>query len=170
MAKHRIVETALGSFFFLVDDLGRVSRTGFVDSEPQTLKESTEDRRLMPELAKQLRRYFDGKPADFSFVPTPDGPPFFRACWEACRAITAGSTASYRELAERADSPKAIRAAGQAMRNNRIPVIIPCHRVVATGGGSGGFGGNTGEDHPAIRRKHALQDLDRLQIPHAVGS
>ena len=167
MPRYRTINTRLGPFFFVVDDLGRIARAGFVDAEPETLHGATEDAALMPELADELVRYFNGEAADFSFVPTPNGPPFFHACWEACRRIPAGSTASYRDVAESAGRTNASRAAGQAMRNNRLPVIIPCHRVVTTGGGAGGFGGKTGRDHPAIRRKLALQDLDRLQTAQA---
>lgn len=68
-------------------------------------------------------------------------PPFFRAAWEACRRIPAGETRSYAWLAEEAGSPLAVRAAGQAMAKNRFSLIIPCHRVIASDGGLGGYGG-----------------------------
>jgi len=48
---------------------------------------------------------------------------------------------TYKEVAERAGNPKAVRAAGSANANNPLPIVIPCHRVLATGGGLGGYGG-----------------------------
>ena len=68
-------------------------------------------------------------------------PPFFRAAWDACRRIPPGETRSYRWLAAEAGSPQAMRAAGQAMARNRFSLIIPCHRVISSDGGLGGYGG-----------------------------
>ncbi len=68
-------------------------------------------------------------------------PPFFRAAWDACRTIPPGETRSYRWLAVEAGSPQALRAAGQAMARNRFSLIIPCHRVISSDGGLGGYGG-----------------------------
>ncbi len=73
---------------------------------------------------------------DFSGVT-----PFFSAAWNACRTIPAGETRSYAWLAVEAGSPLAMRAAGQAMARNRFSLIIPCHRVIASDGGLGGYGG-----------------------------
>ena len=70
-----------------------------------------------------------------------DAPPFFRAAWDACRAIPPGETRSYRWLAAEAGNPLALRAAGQAMARNRFTLIIPCHRVISSDGGLGGYGG-----------------------------
>jgi methylated-DNA-[protein]-cysteine S-methyltransferase len=73
---------------------------------------------------------------DFSGVT-----PFFNAAWNACRSIPPGETRSYAWLAAEAGSPLAMRAAGQAMARNRFSLIIPCHRVIASDGGLGGYGG-----------------------------
>ena len=69
-----------------------------------------------------------------------DAPPFFRAAWQACRTIPMGETRSYGWLAEAAGRPRAARAAGQAMAHNRVALAIPCHRVVGSNGGLGGYG------------------------------
>ena len=73
---------------------------------------------------------------DFSRVT-----PFFSAAWNACRSIPPGETRSYAWLAAEAGSPLAMRAAGQSMARNRFSLIIPCHRVIASDGGLGGYGG-----------------------------
>lgn len=65
--------------------------------------------------------------------------PFQRRIVETCRAIPIGETLSYGELARRAGHPGAARATGQVMATNRFPLIVPCHRVVGSGGSIGGY-------------------------------
>ena len=65
--------------------------------------------------------------------------PFRRRVYEACRRIPYGRTMTYAELAKKAGSPRAFRAVGSTMACNRLPLIVPCHRVVASGGKIGGF-------------------------------
>jgi methylated-DNA-[protein]-cysteine S-methyltransferase len=62
-----------------------------------------------------------------------------RAILEAARAVPPGSTVTYGELAARIGQPRATREVGQAMARNRFPIVVPCHRVLAAGGGFGGF-------------------------------
>ena len=67
-------------------------------------------------------------------------PSFFAAAWEACRRIPPGETRSYSWLAAEAGSPRAVRAAGQAMARNPLALVIPCHRVIASNGDLRGYG------------------------------
>ena len=67
--------------------------------------------------------------------------PFFKKAWEVCRTIPFGETRSYGWLAEKAGNIRAARGAGQAMARNRLPLLVPCHRVVASDGSLHGFGG-----------------------------
>lgn len=93
-------------------------------------------------LAGRLRRYARGEPVAFADALDFEGvSPFLRAVWEATREIPRGQTCSYGELAARAGRPDAARAVGQAMARNPWPIIVPCHRVVASDGGLGGYGG-----------------------------
>ena len=69
-----------------------------------------------------------------------DAPPFFHTVREACRTIPAGETRTYQWLATQAGSPRAVRAAGQAMAKNPTPLFVPCHRVLCSDGSLGGFG------------------------------
>ncbi|NHA15759.1 methylated-DNA--[protein]-cysteine S-methyltransferase [Thioalkalivibrio sp. XN279] len=69
------------------------------------------------------------------------GTDFQRAVWRAIARIPAGKVISYAELARQAGRPRAIRAAAQACGANPVPLLVPCHRVVASDGGLGGFGG-----------------------------
>ena len=91
--------------------------------------------------AELIAQNIAGKRVSFAGITTPKGTPFFERCWRACRTIPAGETRTYRWLANAAGSPLAIRAAGQAMRRNPLPMIVPCHRVVAANG-LGGFSGS----------------------------
>jgi methylated-DNA-[protein]-cysteine S-methyltransferase len=69
------------------------------------------------------------------------GTPFQRRVWKALRSIAVGKTVSYGQLARRVRSPKAVRAVGSANGANPMPLVLPCHRVIASGGGLGGYGG-----------------------------
>lgn len=92
--------------------------------------------------ASALRRYFDGElPALDALRVDPGGTPFQAAVWKALRSIPAGSTVSYRELAERIGTPTSVRAVGAANGANPVPVIIPCHRVIGANGSLVGYGG-----------------------------
>jgi methylated-DNA-[protein]-cysteine S-methyltransferase len=68
-------------------------------------------------------------------------PPFYYKTLMAVKKIPYGEYRTYKEIAMMAGNPKAIRAAGSANARNPIPIIIPCHRVLANGGGLGGYGG-----------------------------
>lgn len=85
-------------------------------------------------------RYAAGDGGALDEVPAEQpGGPFFQAAWAAMRAIPAGKTASYAELAAAAGSPNAVRAAGSACARNLLAPFVPCHRVLRTGGGLGGY-------------------------------
>jgi methylated-DNA-[protein]-cysteine S-methyltransferase len=93
-------------------------------------------------VAQALEDYFIGTPPDFSSLPLDlQGTSFQRRVWHALQAIPWGATVSYGELARRLDHPRAGRAVGQAVGANPLPIIIPCHRVIAAGGKLGGYGG-----------------------------
>jgi methylated-DNA-[protein]-cysteine S-methyltransferase len=88
-----------------------------------------------------LERYFAGERVDFASVALDlrGVGPFHRKIYDATRSLGWGETASYGDLARQAGSPGAARAVGQAMGHNPVPIIIPCHRVLAAGRKIGGF-------------------------------
>jgi methylated-DNA-[protein]-cysteine S-methyltransferase len=106
---------------------------------------------------RQLREYFAGKRIDFDFPLVLEGTVFQRAVWEQLREIPYAQTISYGELARRVGNPKAARAVGSANGANRLPIVIPCHRVIQGDGSLGGFGGGS----PI---KQALLDLERRVV------
>jgi methylated-DNA-[protein]-cysteine S-methyltransferase len=101
-----------------------------------------------PELRRRLRDYTLGRPDDFRdvCVALPKLTAFQRAVIDATRQIPCGETRSYAELAGEAGRPGAARAVGNVMASNRVPIVIPCHRVVASGGKWGGFSAPQGVD------------------------
>ncbi len=114
------------------------------------------------DLRRKIERFLDGDDVDFGDVPidVDDASPFLRAAWQACRTIPAGETRPYRWLASAAGRPNAPRAAGQAMARNRLPFLIPCHRVIASDGSLGGYG--SGKTRLELKKR--LLDMEaRLQ-------
>jgi methylated-DNA-[protein]-cysteine S-methyltransferase len=148
MLRYRVMPTPTGPFALLVDDDAAFAlcTTWVTGADDPRLAGGRRDESLHPDLHERLGRYFAGEAIDFDDVPTPAGRPFFVRCWDACRAIPRGETRTYGELATLAGSnPGGARAAGQAMRHNPLPIVIPCHRVLA----AGGIGGFAGSDRPA---------------------
>ncbi len=93
------------------------------------------------EIIDRVRRHLAGEVQDFRAVPVAldSAGPFERLVYDAARNIPAGTTKTYGEIAKTIGQPGAAQAVGQALGRNPIPLIIPCHRVLAAGGKPGGF-------------------------------
>ena len=108
----------------------------------------------LDEARRQLEDYFAGRrrafelPIDWSLEHG-----FTERVLRATARIPAGKVVTYRDVATRAGSPRAVRAAGNALGSNRKPIVVPCHRVVRTGGGLGGYTGG-------LERKELLLRLE----------
>jgi methylated-DNA-[protein]-cysteine S-methyltransferase len=93
-------------------------------------------------IARHLRAYFDG---DLAAIDGVDielvGTPFQLSVWEVLRTIPVGETMSYLDVAAAVGRPTSSRAVGNAVGSNPVPVVVPCHRVITSAGGLGGFGG-----------------------------
>jgi methylated-DNA-[protein]-cysteine S-methyltransferase len=114
------------------------------------------------EIAIELDEYFGGRrhrftmPVDLSGVDIS----FRRAVYETLqREVGWGETVSYGELAEMAGRPGAARAVGNAMSRNPVPIVVPCHRVVAAAGRIGGYGAS------GVRTKRFLLGLEGVELP-----
>jgi methylated-DNA-[protein]-cysteine S-methyltransferase len=121
--------------------------------EPRAEQEPTTP--LAAEAVRQLKAYFADPGFAFGLPLRPSGTNFQRRVWEQISAIPSGRTESYGQLAKTLKN--APRAVGQACGANFYPVVIPCHRVVATGGGLGGF---------ARERGGFLLDVKRWLLDH----
>lgn len=89
----------------------------------------------------QLKEYFDGNRSKFDLPLDLIGTAFQKNVWRALQDIPYGKTASYKDIAVRVGNSKATRAVGMANNKNKIPIIIPCHRVIGTDGKLVGYGG-----------------------------
>lgn len=108
--------------------------------------------------AKRIRAYFAGEPVTLDDLPIDlgDTAPFAAKVYAAARAIPRGTTETYGEIAKRVGSPGASRAVGAALGRNPIPLLVPCHRVVAAGGRMGGFSASGG-----VAMKKRMLTLER---------
>lgn len=112
----------------------------------------------LDEARRELERYFEGRLHDFDLPldwQLTHG--FYRKVLRATARIPYGQTRSYKQMAKRAGSPRAIRAAGSALGSNPLPIIVPCHRVLRTGGALGGYGGGLETKQALLELEGALQ-------------
>lgn len=120
--------------------------------------ESLTEAPLPPPIDGALRRYFDGEGVDLATLPVRlGGTPFQRKVWAALRRVRRGSVCTYAALASAVGTPRGMRAIGMAMARNPLPLVVPCHRVVAAGLTLGGFSGGL-----AIKR--ALLALEGVKV------
>jgi methylated-DNA-[protein]-cysteine S-methyltransferase len=140
----RRIASPVGALLLCVRD-GQITRlTWCAARTPETASGTDADKAALDRAAAQLGAYFAGDLTRFDLPLAPAGSPFQRRVWAAMSEIPFGRTRTYGELAR--DVGGVARAVGQACGANPIPIIIPCHRVVAGGGRLGGFSGGHGRD------------------------
>ncbi|MCS6963496.1 MAG: methylated-DNA--[protein]-cysteine S-methyltransferase [Thermoflexus sp.] len=96
---------------------------------------------LSAQALAQIIEYLRGARRTFTVPLDPEGTPFQQRVWKEAARIPYGQTLTYRELARRIGQPQAARAVGQALGANPLPILIPCHRVIAADGRLGGYTG-----------------------------
>ncbi len=117
------------------------------------------DRKRTDALARELEQYFAGKRREFDVAADLTGlTPFYRAILRATARVPYGKVTTYAAVAKRAGNERASRAAGGALSWNPIPIVVPCHRVVATDGSLGGYAGG-------LDAKRRLLALERGEAP-----
>lgn len=94
---------------------------------------------LLQQAIRELEEYFTGRRKTFTVLLSPKGTPFQQKVWAALQTIGYGQTVSYKDIAEQIGKPAAFQAVGQANGKNPIPILIPCHRVIASDGSLGGY-------------------------------
>lgn len=116
-----------------------------------------ENRSALPSFQRDIRAYFKGRDVAFDVkIDATDVSDFRRRVIRACRGIRYGRTTTYGELARRVGQPGASRAVGTIMARNRLPIIVPCHRVVRADGSLGGFSSPGG-----LTDKQRLLEMER---------
>jgi methylated-DNA-[protein]-cysteine S-methyltransferase len=111
----------------------------------------------IPVISDLIIDYFDGDISAINAIQVRQpGAHFSQAAWKAMKKIRPGSVISYGELAERAGSPEAVRAAGSACAKNAIVLVVPCHRIVKTGGALGNYAYGLNKKEWLLRHEGAL--------------
>ena len=111
----------------------------------------------LPVISELISDYFDGDVTALESIKVRQpGAPFSQAAWKAMRRVKAGNTMSYADLADRAGSPAAVRAAGSACAKNAIVLVVPCHRIVKTGGALGNYAYGLNKKEWLLRFEAAL--------------
>ncbi|MHC4846552.1 MAG: methylated-DNA--[protein]-cysteine S-methyltransferase [Planctomycetota bacterium] len=143
-------DTAMGKVTLASTDKGVVANSlpGCAGGEvSKTVKRLIPDAEIVKTGAQNARAvsavkaYLSGRRKDLDLPLDLRGTPFQKKVWTTLRRVPYGRTISYAELAKRAGHPRAARACGTANGANPVPLFVPCHRTLATGGGLGGFGG-----------------------------
>jgi methylated-DNA-[protein]-cysteine S-methyltransferase len=126
-----------------------------------------ESPRDLDPVRRQLDEYFDGARRDFDLdLDWQLTAGFVRAVLERTAAIPFGETRTYGEVAAAAGSPRAFRAAGRALGANPIPIVVPCHRVLRSGGALGGYGGGLDVKRELLELEGVLEPvLSRERSP-----
>jgi O-6-methylguanine DNA methyltransferase len=167
--KYDIFETPSGWVGVLASPAG-VRRCALKPTPDQAFAElypevetARQDEAALAPVRERLLAYMCGEGVSLDGVPLDmeGATPFFRRAWEACRRIPPGETRSYKWLAEQAGRPNAPRAAGQAMARNRFCLFVPCHRVIASDGSLGGYGGG------GLGVKKRLLEMERALVAGA---
>ena len=121
---------------------------------------AVEDAEALPAFRKQVDDYFHGRRGSFKVrVELGERTEFQQHVLDACRRIPYGKTATYQDLARAAGRPGAARAVGSTMAQNPLPLVVPCHRVVRTDGGLGGFSSPCG-----VEDKRKLLALEGVTV------
>ena len=155
MRTHALVDSPVGPLTVVADE-GALAGL-YMDGQrhlPDRSAFGARDDDALPQLREQLGAYFAGELRDFDVPLATRGTPFQESVWAALRDVPYGATCSYADLARAIGRPTAVRAVGAANGRNPVCVVVPCHRVVATGGGLTGYAGG-------LDRKQLLLDLER---------
>ena len=147
--KYRIIDTAFGYVGIAATEKGISAVTLPFDTEGEAIISLGEKSgnvnlspELLPDLVERITSYFNGEIVTFpDALDLTSASEFQKKVWQAARLIPYGETRSYLWVANQAGNPRASRATGRTLGRNPLPIIIPCHRVIAGNGGLGGFTG-----------------------------
>ena len=135
----------IGLIYIVLDEIGVKKIFLFEDEWEEYLKDNPNiklNKEICRETIIQLDEYFKKERKDFKLPLSIEGTEFRKSVWKTLMEIPYGETRSYSEIAEKIGNPKAIRAVGQANKDNELPIIIPCHRVIGKSGNLVGYAGD----------------------------
>lgn len=158
-----VQKTPVGNIY-LIADSGILIAAGFksLNSLQNRLSPNDKLRKIepiekIPKISKLIDNYFEGRLDALNLIQVRQpGAQFSQKVWKVMRAIPAGMTISYAQLAKKAGSPAAFRAAGTACGNNLIAPIIPCHRIIKSDGTLGSYGYGVAIKEKLLRLEGAI--------------
>jgi O-6-methylguanine DNA methyltransferase len=150
-----LVPSPFKSLCVAVDADGRLIEIRYDRRRP----EGRRDAKRCRDASKQLGEYFAGKRREFDLELKPYGTEFQLRVWNALRAIPYGAVRNYGDIARAIGKPGAARAVGGAIGSNPLPIVIPCHRVIASDGTIGGYSGGLAIKHRLLALEGAELDL-----------
>ena len=167
---YTITDSPFGSLLLATTPRG-VVRVGLPTQEPAALLQELSDRvsprvieapGRLDEARRELDLYFEGRLRDFDLpLDWQLSKDFRRRALRAVARIPYGQTRSYKQIAAGAGNERAVRAAGTACGSNPIPIVVPCHRVLRTGGGLGGYGGGLPMKEALLKLEGAMPERPR---------
>ena len=131
-----VIDSPLGQLM-LTSQGGALTQLRFAPFNPEP--EWRQDRQQLAVAAAQLSEYFAGDRRNFELQLAPSGTPYQELVWRELCSIPYGQTVSYGDVARRIGQPGGSQAIGGASHNNPLPIVIPCHRVIAANGDLGGY-------------------------------
>lgn len=149
MRNYTVLETVIGKLFIVVDN-GKLSAL-YLDERDFRAQENldymmkSEEDPILLECERQLKEYFAGDRISFSLPLERKGTSFQMDVWNKLVEIPYGKTKCYQQIAEEVGRPNAVRAVGQANKANKLPIIIPCHRVIGKNRTLTGYAGTRTE-------------------------
>lgn len=153
-----LINSPIG-FLHILEDQQGITNIIFVNEEESLAIKKDTTGSFGKQLALELERYFSGELKKFTVpLSLQVGTPFQQQVWQALQNVPYGSTQSYADIAVAIENPKAVRAIGQANRNNPLPIVIPCHRII---GKNGSMTGYSGASEIGIAKKRYLLALEK---------
>lgn len=134
------MDSPIGRLTIIADDQGLLG-IRFPNNDAPLPTERIQSNIFIEQAIAQLLAYFDGSLKSFNLRLSLDGSDFQKAVWAQLQKVAFGATASYLDIAVAVGNPKASRAVGMANNKNRIPIVIPCHRIIGSDGSLTGFAG-----------------------------
>jgi AraC family transcriptional regulator of adaptative response/methylated-DNA-[protein]-cysteine methyltransferase len=174
VARYAEVDTAIGDMVAIASDthllLFEFAHRRMFDTQLERVRRAFRctfergDSPIIDALRAQLDEYFRGDRYEFDIPLRAPGTPFQSRVWDELRRIPVGTTTTYARVAEAIGQPTAVRAVARANGDNRIAILIPCHRVIGSDGSLTGYGGG-------LWRKKRLLELEArvAQVPLELG-
>lgn len=138
----------------LIADISGITEIKFISED--NLLNNTANHPVLEEAKRQLEEYFQGNRTSFDLPVNPSGTPFQESVWKELQHIPYGTTATYSEVSNKLNKPKAVRAVGHANGLNPIPIIIPCHRVIGANQTLTGYAGGIEKKRWLLQHEGAL--------------